>query len=176
MELRTKFLPAWVLANMVGWIAFCFIFVVPYWGIWLIVSISLLLGLAQWLILQKFASVDWSWAVASIPAYGGAFYYVYFLSHDHFMLIISIVFTAILAGGGIFQWLVLRQYVEKDNLWLTFSPAAGFVSFWIAQIISNMIPGRSPSLFWILFGMIYGILTGVGLVHLMGLPSRRRFS
>lgn len=176
MKRWVQFLPVWILANALGWFAFCFIFVVPYWGSWLIVSIGLLLGLAQWSILDRQASVDWSWALAGIPAYGGAFFYIYFLSGDHPILIASITVTAILAGAGVFQWLVLRQYMEGDRLWLVFSPAAGFISFWIVQITLSLLQANSPALAWLLFGSVYGILTGLGLIFLMNLPSRRRFS
>ncbi len=164
-NLWISFLPAWILANIIGWFLFSAILLVPLGPQFIILSVAFILGLLQWLVLEKFLDVDWRWAAASMPIYAGVNFIVYFVPDFDSTGFLNVLILGLL---GWLQYAVLNEYTNRAMLWILISPFAGFFGLAFSH---HLMARSSLAQFWTSYGIVYGIITGISLVILITKPK-----
>jgi hypothetical protein len=164
-----SFLPAWVLVNILGWAAYTVVLVLPIFRSAGAVCIGFLLGVLQWMVLNRYIEIDSLWAWASTLPYGLLLFIVTWLGSR--LPFPFLIFCAALILGlfGFAQWSILMNYVNFALVWMAASPVAFVIGALIAWEIDRILfnPGEgSPVLFWAILGLIYGCITGVTLIFL----------
>lgn len=82
--------------------------------------------------------------------------------------IVALILPGIILGAS--QWLILRHYLSKAGWWIL-ATSVGQYAGWSILRISGLTVNRVES--WIVFGIIFGALTGINLCWL--LPFRKVF-
>lgn len=130
------------------------------------VGFAILLGLFQWLVLWEPMTLDWTWILASIPVYAGLA--ITYTVHQLEPILMVGNTTLVLFLLTPIQYMVLRQFVYRAVLWNIISPGAGSVAMLACALLPVTV---SPILFWVLFALIYGSITGIGIFILQKLPK-----
>lgn len=156
------FWPLWVLANVVSFYSVSGLFAVP--DIITAFSAGILLAVLRWLVLQRYVGVDYTWFVAGTVVYG------VFLMITMRWAIISVFrfpVTCVVCLGllGLLQRGALKPYVDSAGLWPVASPGAAIVAY---AFVLMLRPGAGSTLatFWLIFGIIYGAVTGAIIIWL----------
>ena len=170
----------WVVAGMVGWAA--------GWGVgWAVVeSLSMdiavagyvgvvagltVAGVLQWLMLRRQVAHAVWWIVASIvggAVVGGVIVAVGadtgFTAEVVRDVDVGWVVEAALFGAvlGVLQWLVLRRQVALSGLWVL----ASTVGWIVGDPVCSSLVGFG-TLSWVVFGAVYGAITGFALMWLL---------
>ena len=174
----------WVVAGVVGWgvgwglgwseVEFLSVDVAAaeYGGVVVGVTVA---GVLQWLMLrQRMARAAW-WIVASLVSgvvAGGVIFGVGgdagFTAEVARDLDVGWVVEAGLYGAvlGVLQWLVLRGQVALSGLWVL----ASTVGWIVGDPVCSSLMGFG-TLSWVVFGAVYGAITGLVLVWLLRQPS-----
>lgn len=174
----------WVVAGVVGWglgwglgwseVEFLSVDVAAaeYGGVVVGVTVA---GVLQWLMLRRqIARAAW-WIVASLVSgvvAGGVIYGVGgdagFTAEVARDLDVGWVVEAGLHGAvlGVLQWLVLRGQVALSGLWVL----ASTVGWIVGDPVCSSLMGFG-TLSWVVFGAVYGAITGLVLVWLLRQPS-----
>ncbi len=174
----------WVVAGVVGWgvgwglgwseVEFLSVDVAAaeYGGVVVGVTVA---GVLQWLVLRRqIARAAW-WIVASLVSgvvAGGVIYGVGgdagFTAEVARDLDVGWVVEAGLYGAvlGVLQWLVLRGQVALSGLWVL----ASTVGWIVGDPVCSSLMGFG-TLSWVVFGAVYGAITGLVLVWLLRQPS-----
>ena len=174
----------WVVAGVVGWgvgwglgwseVEFLSVDVAAaeYGGVVVGVTVA---GVLQWLVLrQRMARAAW-WIVASLVSgivAGGVIYGVVgdagFSAEVARDLDVGWVVEAGLYGVvlGMLQWLVLRGQVALSGLWVLASTVGWIVGDPVCSSLMDF-----GALSWVVFGAVYGAITGLVLVWLLRQPS-----
>ena len=174
----------WVVAGVVGWgvgwglgwseVEFMSVDVAAaeYGGVVVGVTVA---GVLQWLVLrQRMARAAW-WIVASLVSglvAGGVIYWVGgdagFTAEVARDLDVGWVVEAGLYGAvlGVLQWLVLRGQVALSGLWVL----ASIVGWIVGDPVCSSLMGFG-TLSWVVFGAVYGAITGLVLVWLLRQPA-----
>jgi hypothetical protein len=164
-KLWVRFFPKWVLANLAGFIIIFIFKDIPVIGLFVI------LGVFQWLVMREPLSMDWSWMLASIlPNLGMATAGIDYRTNPSMFILVIFVSLDLL---GLFQWLVLRQYLYRAILWVLLNPVSAIAAWAVWFFINIVYPAgiQSSYFFWLEFISIYCVLTGIGLVILAELPK-----
>ena len=174
----------WVVAGVVGWgvgwglgwseVEFMSVDVAAaeYGGVVVGVTVA---GVLQWLVLrQRMARAAW-WIVASLVSglvAGGVIYGVGgdagFTAEVATDLDVGWVVEAGLYGAvlGVLQWLVLRGQVALSGLWVL----ASIVGWVVGDPVCSSLMDFG-ALSWVVFGAVYGAITGIALVWMLRQPS-----
>lgn len=174
----------WVVAGVVGWglgwglgwseVEFWSVDIAAaeYGGV--VVGVTVV-GVLQWLMLRRqIARAAW-WIVASLVSgvvAGGVIYGVGgdagFTAEVTRDLDVGWVVEAGLYGVvlGVLQWLVLRGQVALSGLWVV----ASTVGWIVGDPVCSSLMGFG-TLSWVVFGAVYGAITGLVLVWLLRQPS-----
>jgi hypothetical protein len=182
-----KTLPIWIVLNCIGFVVFMGIAYLGSASSYFTIGAGLLLGFLQWIALSDLLGVDWSWSLASTPAYTALL--IFYLENDptvlaslpdyveggppHLLLMVLKI-TFWLAVWGLLQWLVLRQFLYRALVWPIASSIAGFLGVLVALAAIFIVSPTgilSPLLFWTFFGLIYIPATGITLIVLSILPK-----
>jgi hypothetical protein len=166
-SLWISFWPVWILANAVGWFTFTGTFLASIFGWGFPLIAALILGLLQWAVLQRYLRVDWRWSVASLTVYGSIFYAAYLIPGFFTLLFVQILSLGLL---GYLQYRVLDEVVAGASSWVFISPFAGLLGFGIA-IVLGRLPLELFGQFWLVQGLIYGLISGAGLILFMTIPA-----
>jgi hypothetical protein len=165
-ELRNGFFPGWLFATLVACIFLGgAMYLAPLVGMFA-VGFAILLGLFQWLVLWEPMTLDWTWILASIPVYAGLA--ITYTVHQLEPILMVGNTTLVLFLLTPIQYMVLRQFVYRAVLWNIISPGAGSVAMLACALLPVTV---SPILFWVLFALIYGSITGIGIFILQKLPK-----
>ena len=173
----------WVVAGVVGWgvgwglgwseVEFMSVDVAAaeYGGVVVGVTVA---GVLQWLVLrQRMDRAAW-WIVASLVSgvvAGGVIYGVGgdagFSAEVATDLDVGWVVEAGLYGAvlGVLQWLVLRGQVALSGLWVV----ASIVGWVVGDPVCSSLMDFG-ALSWVVFGAVYGAITGLVLVWLLRQP------
>ncbi len=171
-NLWISFLPVWIIVNGLGCLAFGMINAIPWFPFLPVIGASIVLGLFQWIALQKPLGVDWTWILTSIVANIGLFL-VSWTQWSSLLWFITELFGS-LALLGIFQWLVLKDFLYHANRWIYLSPFAALIAKILAVILINLISSSQSLLsflFWMSYGLVYGVISGAVLIVLINLPK-----
>ena len=174
----------WVVAGVVGWgvgwglgwseVEFLSVDVAAaeYGGVVVGVTVA---GVLQWLVLrQRMARAAW-WIVASLVSgivAGGVIYGVGgdagFSAEVARDLDVGWVVEAGLYGVvlGMLQWLVLRGQVALSGLWVLASTVGWIVGDPVCSSLMDF-----GALSWVVFGAVYGAITGLVLAWMLRQPS-----
>jgi hypothetical protein len=163
------FWPAWVLVNAFGWMSFTVVFILPAFGSLAAVCMGFLIGLYQWVVLNRYIGIDSLWVWGSVPAYGLLLFIAAMFS-DRLTITSLLFIEAIILGFlSLFQYNTLRNYVNYASLWVGASPVAamaGTILAWVVNLILFSGGEGSPVLFWAILGIVYGGITGITLIFL----------
>lgn len=177
-DLETKdnywksFFPLWVIVNAFGCVLFGLLASIPAFSFEALFGVSVILGIGQWVILRNVLGVDWTWILTSIPSNTALFICSYDALRSIPVSFLEFIISLFLLG--LFQWLVLKQYVDRAKHWLYSIPLAvlaGRLLVGLIITISNPSETIMPTLNWILNGLVYGLASGVILIKLMSMPS-----
>ena len=173
----------WVVAGVVGWAAGWGLgwSEVEFWSVdiaaaeygGVVVGVTVV-GALQWLMLRRqLAGAAW-WIVASLVSgvvAGGVIYGVGgdagFTAEVARDLDVGWVVEAALYGAvlGVLQWLVLRRQVALSGLWVLASTVGWVVGDPVCSSLMDF-----GTLSWVVFGAVYGAITGLVLVWLLRRP------
>ncbi len=173
----------WVVAGVVGWAAGWGLgwSEVEFWSVdiaaaeygGVVVGVTVV-GALQWLMLRRqLAGAAW-WIVASLVSgvvAGGVIYGVGgdagFTAEVARDLDVGWVVEAALYGAvlGVLQWLVLRWQVALSGLWVLASTVGWVVGDPVCSSLMDF-----GALSWVVFGAVYGAITGLVLVWLLRRP------
>jgi len=172
-NLWTSFLPIWATVNTLGCISFGMINAIPYYAFLPVIGASIILGLLQWAALQKPIGVDWTWILTGILANIGLYLVPLIRWSSLFLCLIELI--GCLALLGIFQWLVLKDFLYYANRWIYLSPLAALAGRFLSTLIMINLISLSESLlsfiYWISYGLVYGVVSGAALIVLINLPK-----
>jgi len=143
------FLFQWMVATTLGWILGGF-----FAGLSLVAS-GILIGILQWLVLQRRIQHPWRWVVASAAGWVTGYLVVVLGLSGGFEVLDSIVLGL---AVGIAQWIVLKPELHWAGWWIPFSAMGWFTGL-------SLLPG------FFLTGTMAGVLTGVALEILLRFPK-----
>ncbi|MFZ6028026.1 MAG: hypothetical protein ACOYYS_09950 [Chloroflexota bacterium] len=128
------------------------------------ICIGLLIGWLQWIVLQKYFEVDSLWVWASTLTYG-VFLFVIILIDYISLSTMLLVEISVLSVLGLPQRSVLKYYLHHPSTWILLSPVAAMIGTLVSWKISDFLfPSGNPAMYWALFGLMYGSVTGVSLI------------
>jgi hypothetical protein len=172
----------WVAATTIG---LAIALIVRQW------LVGLIIGVAQWLVIwNRFPKSGW-WILATALGFGFAWspawrLAIAILSSGWGAWRYSIEWPVVLGVTGtlvgLFQWLVLRQWVYRAGWWILASPIAGVTGGVLAMIVFDVVFRNvdSPTLAWFLpaitgltSGLVYGAISGYVLARLSLNPVAR---
>jgi hypothetical protein len=168
-NLWLTFWPLWIIANALGWLAISAIYILPFWGIWATVGVSLFLSLIQWLVLRHFMGVDSMWVWLSTATYGiFLFIVIYTVSDTPFSSNLTLLVVAFLCLGllGFLQRIALAYHLDRATIWVVASSLAGVIGLMVAFGLSTLLQNSSPAFVWGITGILYGMITGIALIYL----------
>ena len=160
-RINFKFLSLWTVANFIGWgfhsfyLVFQNLYASPRGGL---IGLCVLLGCAQWLVLNKFFRVDSNWLWISAITYGVLFSLLILLHIENEKGHILLVFGVLMVLGFL-QRSVLNYYFYGSFLWVLSSPIAGVLGV-ISAGGTLPVTGISSLWEWPVFGLVYGLITG----------------
>ena len=173
----------WVVAGVVGWAAgwglgwseveflSVDIAAAEYGGVVVGVTVA---GVLQWLMLRRHVARAVWWIVASLVSgvvAGGVIFGVGgdtgFTAEVARDMDLGWIMEAALYGAvlGVLQWLVLRRQVALSGLWIL----ASTVGWVVGDPVCSSLIGFG-TLSWVVFGAVYGAITGIVLVWLLRQP------
>ena len=165
------FLIAWVCACTAGW-TMGWLIGALFGGaspIALNIISGLIIGLAQWYVLQnKFIKSGW-WVLATASSgIGGGF--VFSIMGPTGFTIVGIIFANAIGGlfAGIAQWLVLRRRVHGSGHWVVISTVAWVVGGTFGNIFT--LSSGNFAIGGLVCGVIIGLITGSQLALLLNRP------
>lgn len=158
-QLPFGFLTIWIFANTIGWGIFSLIRILQFWNFGTSISLGFIIGFFQWLVLRKYIRVDSSWIWVSTITYGILLTSLLLLPIET-IFEISLTFFVILLFLGFLQRSVLEYYLYGSILWVISSAFAGFISIFFAALY---IFENSILIKWAIFGLIYGVITGISI-------------
>ncbi len=153
-----RFLPLWVGANVIGWGFYSVIMILDFLPRGGMIAFGLILGWAQWLVLNKFFRVDSSLLWVSAITYGALFMLLILLPIENGKGYILLIFGVLIVLGFL-QKSVLDYYFNGAFLWVLSSQVAGVLGLISVLSLISLIGGRSIWI-WALFGLVYGLITG----------------
>jgi hypothetical protein len=106
------------------------------------------------------------WIWVSALTYGAFMISIGFVSRDSYsqLFFVSLI---VLFVFGLLQRSVLDYHLDYSISWPIISASAGAIGFAVVSMISNLfLPASSLSVFWVLYGVFYGITTGIALISL----------
>ncbi|MCH7662438.1 MAG: hypothetical protein IH859_01040 [Chloroflexi bacterium] len=177
----------WVLATIVGWTARRLIWQFPefaYLGVFSLATFfanGLLIGSIHWLLLRRYLQIggwrSWISGLGWIALSGLGWLLTWSLNIIFPTLYIlvanagfSLLTITLLAGGigsmltGTLQALILRRTLTRAWLWIPIN----IVSMAAAMFAHQNIPIIQPSLAFAIGGLVFGALSGTGLLYLFG--------
>ncbi len=164
------FLPLWVFSNAGGYFLSA---ILRYsnlltYEVYVVLS-PLILGLLQFLLLRKLMAMNWKWL--SLSFISNIVFYVFVIMSD---LIASLPVTSawyllfeVIAFGliGLAQAKVLYQYTSHAGFWPLVNAMSAIAATVIGSFTMLLFFRDGPvSVFWLLFGLLYGGLTGTALI------------
>jgi hypothetical protein len=167
-----SFFPIWVIANAFGCMLFGLLVSIRWFSFEALFGVSVILGICQWAILRMVPGVDWTWILTSIPSNIALFIGSYDARRSIPVSLFEFIIS--LAILGFFQWLILRQYVDRAKHWLYLIPLAVLLSRLLVAFfltLSNPPQAIGPLLNWLLNGLLYGAASGAVLIKLMTMPG-----
>ena len=173
-NLWTRFLLAWILANGFGWFSISAIYILPYWGPWATFGVSTVLSLFQWIVLQKYFEVDFTWLWVSPLVYGFFLYFLFSLKLEISSFAFIILNIICLGFLGLLQRYALDYYIDNATAWIFVSPFACAISMFIAREMTNLFAHQSFVAFWTSSGILYGFITGISTISIQGSSSLNR--
>ena len=180
-SLWLTFLPAWVLANVVGWGLMYLIGLQHPDSLVAMSGAALLISTLQWLCLRSFLHADYLWIAVSTITYG-AFVWVLSSSGSESSLIILLMVVVSLFGLGWLQSWHLKSFVNRATAWPLVSSLAAPLAILVGLAIFPILAGLSTALlsttfastlFWAIFGAVYGGIMGALLVLLKSATKAR---
>jgi hypothetical protein len=158
--------PQWVLANMIGWSAYSFVFENQFLYIGLYMGAGAFIGFVQWLVLKIHLRMEATWILVSAFTYGALFVSFRFVPNESYVQFFP-VSMIILFGIGLFQRSVLEYYLDHSILWVIASACTGAIGLFVIPSIKNLLfPTGSSTVSWMLYGLFYGTITGTTLIFL----------
>ena len=173
-SLWLTFLPAWVLANVIGWGLMYLIGLQHPNSLVAMSGAALLISTLQWLCLRSFLHADYLWIPVSTITYGGFLWAAYLL--PSYFLLLSVVMLFLLSG---LQGFALSYLVDHPIIWVIVNPFAIVFAFIVifavnaALRFSLLSAAVSLTIFGAVFGAVYGLLTGALLVLLKSATKAR---
>jgi uncharacterized protein len=136
-----------------------------------IFSFSVWVGLAQWIMLRKplLVSADWIWITAASPLSACVLALPFFYISKPLVLLSLIIYPLLV---GIWQWIILRRIFRPAKEWIITCSIAGVLGELGGAVFGNVYHGGfgqltiSMLIGGLCFGLIYGLITGIGLRHL----------
>lgn len=165
-----RFLPAWVIANTFGWMAYIIIYVFPFFKPLAAICIGLLIAALQWVVLTRYIDVDSLWIWASLLPYGLLLFIITWFEERISLSAWLIAEGIILGALGYLQCSILRNYVNFALVWVVASPLAAVLGTVIARAGNRVFfpqEGGSLIFLWGVMGLIYGCITGITLLALV---------
>jgi hypothetical protein len=160
------FFPQWILANGIGWSAYSLMIESQFLRIGLYIGLGAFIGFAQWLVLKRHLHMEATWILVGAFTYGALFLSFRFVSSNSYVHLFS-VSMMILFGMGLFQRSVLDYYLDHSILWVIVSASAGTLGLFMISWLQHLLfPAGSSTVFWILYGIFYGTITGMTLIFL----------
>ncbi len=163
------FFPQWIVANGIGWYAYGLVPIsgfryLGHFGVYM--GVGLFIGFLQWLVLKRHLRMEATWILVSAFTYGALLLFFRFVSNDssaQFFLVSMII----LFGIGLFQRSVLDYYLDSSIFWVIVSACAGTIGLFLIPLLQNLLfPASSLTVFWMLYGVFYGTITGITLIFL----------
>lgn len=178
------FLLAWILVNGLVWTVLLAMITQPFpYDIYLGVGMGGVLALAQWVVLNKYLGINFTWSWASLLAYGAFVHlctsllagFVAPVSAARVSLLCDIWLPILCAGAGFWlQSSVLEYYVKYARLWVILNPLSYIAAMFLGTVAFHGLPlglDHFPGVLWLFAGVVYGALTGIAL---MWMASRLR--
>jgi len=173
----------WILASAIGFAAASsltyILLILPFFEAhWFLILFpaGIILGTAQWLVIERFLPRLWLWVPATIPAGFVISFAVSWFWGGGFVgmgMFIVPLFIAPLSGVviGVGQYLVLRRREGKENAepkWMLLSLLAWTAGFWIAtSIAERLVPFVGDGYMLVIIAMTTAGLV-VGLITMLG--------
>lgn len=102
-----------------------------------------------------------TWILVSAFTYGALLLSFRFVSNN-FPVSMAILFVI-----GLLQRSVLDYYLDHSIFWVIVSASAGTLGLFILPSLQNLLfPASSLTVFWIMYGVFYGTITGITLIFL----------
>jgi hypothetical protein len=167
----TFFLIAWVCACTAGW-TMGWLMGALFGGtnpVALNVISGLIIGVAQWYVLQdKIRESGW-WVLATASSGIGGGFAFSMLGQTGFTMI-GIIFANVMGGlfAGIAQWLILQRQVHGAGYWVVISIVAWVLGGTVGNIFT--ISSGNFAMGGLVCGAIIGLITGSQLVLLLNRP------
>ena len=177
----------WVLATIVGWTARRLLWEVPQLsnlGIFFLVSFfanGLVIGTLHWILLRRYLRASgWRGFISGL-GWIGVSGFAWLLAWSFFFLFptlytfafkagYSLLTISLMAGGGssllsgAMQAFIMRRAAPRVWLWIPIH----IVSMVAAMYAHQNIPITQPTLAFALGGLVFGALSGTGLLYLLG--------
>ncbi len=156
------FWPLWLLASLLSFYGVMGIFAVP--SMLTDFGAGVLLAGLQWLLLRSYMGVDYTWFAASVVVYSSFFSIA---RGWGFVSAYAFDATCILCLGilGLLQRAVLKNFVDRSDLWLMASPGVAILSV-AAMLLWRPPTFYTPETVWLVLGVAYGAITGAIIIWL----------
>jgi hypothetical protein len=160
-QLWLGFFPQWIVANVIGWSIYSFVFETQFLVLGLYMGVGAFIGFFQWLVLKRHLHMEATWILVSAFTYGALLLSFRFVSNQ---LPVSMMILFVI---GLFQRSVLDYYLDYSIFWVIVSALAGAFGLFILPLLQNLLfPASSLTVFWMLYGVFYGTITGITLIFL----------
>ena len=132
-------------------------------------------GIAQWLVLRNYIDISgWSWIFTTIL---GSVISTYVLDIGMGSSLAEFIIYSGIIGllVGSMQWLILRHKIKHAGWWILILIAGHMISAVAVIVIFNLFKSATFRTD-ILTSILYGAITGAGLVILLMQPSKEKMS